>query len=73
MATERLTVLAGAVALGEFTASELAAYTGVNSNTVRQVLLREQKRHGFFQRIKPISRPSNGKAGVAPASRRRIS
>jgi hypothetical protein len=49
MTTERLNVLAGAAALGEFTAPELAAYTGANPNTVRQVLQREQ-RHGFFRR-----------------------
>lgn len=61
MATDRLTVLAAAVALGEFTAPELAAFTGVNASTVRQVLSREQKRHGFFERIKPRSKPSNGR------------
>ena len=58
MTTERLTVLAGAAALGEFTAPELASYTGANANTVRQVLLREQKRHGFFERVDTASKPS---------------
>jgi hypothetical protein len=61
MTTERLIVLVGAAALGEFTAPELAAYTGANSNTVRQVLQREQKRHGFFERVDAASKPSSGR------------
>jgi predicted ArsR family transcriptional regulator len=64
MATDRLTVLAGAAALGEFTAPELAAFTGVNASTVRQVLRREQKRHGFFERDKARSKPSNGRPAI---------
>jgi hypothetical protein len=64
MTTERLIVLAGAAALGEFTAPELAAYTGANAGTVRQVLQREQKRHGFFERIDPRTKPSNGRPAV---------
>lgn len=64
MTTERLTVLAGAVALGEFTTPELAAYTGVNTNTIRQVLQRELKRHGFFERVKSRSKPSNGRPAI---------
>jgi hypothetical protein len=63
MTTERLAVLAGAAALGEFTAAELAAYTGANSNTVRQVLQREQKLHGFFERVRS-SKHSTGRPAV---------
>ena len=50
MTTERLSILAAAAALGEFTAPELVAYTGANPNTVRQVLRREQQRSRLFQR-----------------------
>jgi hypothetical protein len=64
MTTERLIVLAGAAALGEFTAPELAAYTGANASTVRQVLQREQKRHGFFERVDPQTKPANGRPAV---------
>jgi hypothetical protein len=64
MATERLTVLVGAAALGEFTAPELAAYTGVNPNTVRQVLQREQRRNGYFERVDTGHRSSTGRRGV---------
>jgi DNA-binding CsgD family transcriptional regulator len=58
MTTERLSILAAAAALGEFTASELAAYSGANPSTVRQVLQREQDRRRLFQRTE--RRPSRG-------------
>jgi DNA-binding CsgD family transcriptional regulator len=58
MTTERLNILAAAAALGEFTAPELAAYTGANPSTVRQVLQREQDRRKLFQRTE--RRPSRG-------------
>lgn len=64
MATERLSVLVGAAALGEFTAPELAAYTGVNPNTVRQVLQREQRRNGYFERVDNTGRSSSARRGV---------
>lgn len=48
MTTERLNVLAGAAALREFTAPELAAFTGTNPGTVRQVLRREQSSRSLF-------------------------
>lgn len=44
MPTERLSVLAAAAALEEFTAAELAAYTGVKQGTVAQILRRESDR-----------------------------
>jgi hypothetical protein len=64
MATERLTVLVGAAALGEFTAPELAAYTGVNPNTVRQVLQREQRRNGYFERVDSSRKSPTARRGV---------
>lgn len=64
MTTERLTVLGGAAALGEFTAPELAAYTGVNPNTVRQVLQREQRRNGYFERVDTAQARSTARRGV---------
>jgi hypothetical protein len=50
MSTARLMILAAAAALREFTVPELAAYTGANANTVRQVLHREADRRGLFER-----------------------
>lgn len=64
MTTERLTVLVGAAALGEFTAPELAAYTGVNPNTVRQVLRREQERNGYFERVDRSEKVSSPRRAV---------
>lgn len=64
MTTERLTVLVGAAALGEFTAPELAAYTGVNPNTVRQVLQREQRRNGYFERVDSTRKSQTARRGV---------
>jgi hypothetical protein len=64
MTTERLNILAAAVALREFTASELAAYTGANPSTVRQVLQREQQHRKLFvhaethQRSRGVGRPA---------------
>ena len=40
---ERLRILAAASALGEFTAAQLAAYSGANENTVRSTLRREPR------------------------------
>ena len=51
MTTERLSILAAAVALREFTGPELAAYTGANPNTVRQVLHRERENRGTFEQV----------------------
>jgi RNA polymerase primary sigma factor len=51
MTTERLSILAAAAALREFTGPELAAYTGANPNTVRQVLHRERDNRGIFEQV----------------------
>jgi hypothetical protein len=40
-AVERLRILTAAAALGEFTVGQLAAYSGINENTVRSVLRRD--------------------------------
>jgi DNA-binding CsgD family transcriptional regulator len=61
MATERLGILAGAAALREFTAPELAAYTGANPNTVRQVLQRERD---LFRRTGGSRRSRSGRPAV---------
>jgi len=50
MTTERLSILAAAIALKEFTTSELTAFTGANPHTVRQVLYREQGERDLFER-----------------------
>ena len=64
MTTERLSILAAAVALGEFTAPQLAAYTGANPNTVRQVLRREQESRGLFEHSGPDQHPGPGRASL---------
>ncbi len=51
MTTQRIRLLAAAAGLGEFTASELAAVTGAKSVTVRQFLLREGTRRGWFEQV----------------------
>jgi hypothetical protein len=64
MTTERLNILAAAAALREFTASELAAYTGANPSTVRQVLQREQQRRKLFLHA---DTPRRSRSGGRPA------
>jgi DNA-binding CsgD family transcriptional regulator len=58
MTTERLSILAAAAALREFTAPELADYIGANPSTVRVVLQREHDRRNLFKRTE--RRPSRG-------------
>jgi hypothetical protein len=63
MSPERLNILAGAVALREFTAPELAAFTGVNVRTVRRVLQQEaHHRSRFGQAMTPTLPDTGGQA-----------
>jgi hypothetical protein len=62
--TERLTILAAAAALQQFTAPELTAYTGANPNTVRQVLHREQDKRGLFERVSTSGRDGQAQRPV---------
>lgn len=64
MTTERLNILAAALALGEFTTPELAAFTGANPNTVRGVLYREQAERGLFERRTPSGEGTGGRQPV---------
>ena len=58
---ERLRILAAAVALGEFTAGQLAAYSGASENTVRSVLRREARL--FRATDSPADSPPDPPAG----------
>lgn len=64
MTTERLSILIAAAALREFTAPELAAYTGANPKTVRQVLHREQQSRGLFERSEQTLGAGKGRRPV---------
>jgi hypothetical protein len=64
MTTERLSILAAAAALREFTGPELAAYTGANPNTVRQVLHRERDSRGIFEQVGRSRRSGRGRQAV---------